>query len=105
MELTLLNNYFIFNEKLYLQCDDLAMGSPIARTLPILFLYYTEKRWMENCPQNFKLVLYGRYVDDTFLLFRRRDHIKLFLNYLNCQQPNIIFTNQSEINFKLLKFI
>ena len=53
---------------------------------------------MENCPQNFKPVLYRRYVDDTFLLFRKSDHIQLFLNYLNRQHLNIIFTNKSEIN-------
>ena len=98
LELTLLDNYFIFDNNLYLQCSGPAMGSPIAPTLGNLFLCYMEKRWMENCPQNFKPVLYRRYVDDTSLLFRKSDHIQLFLNYLNRQHPNIIFTNESKIN-------
>ena len=33
LDLTLLENNFIFNEKLFQQCDGLAMGSPIAPTL------------------------------------------------------------------------
>ena len=41
------------------------------------------------------------YVDDTFLLFRSRDHIPLFLAYLNRQHPNINFTCEVESNCQL----
>ena len=49
-----------------------------------------------NCPIDFKPVLYRRYVDDTFLLFNSRDHVQLFLTYLNSQHPNINFTFDNE---------
>ena len=53
---------------------------------------------IENCPCEFKLVIYKRYNDDTFLLFRSNDHIEKFWCYLNCQHPNIKFTSEIEKN-------
>ena len=41
-----------------------------------------ENVWMENCPAYFKPTVYGRFVDDTFLLFRTKDHVEKFKNYL-----------------------
>jgi hypothetical protein len=32
------------------------------------------------------------YVDDCFLIFRRSEHVQLFLTYLNRQHTNIRFT-------------
>ena len=52
----------------------------------------------QNCPCEFKPVIYKRYVDDTFLLFRSKDHIEKFRCYLNCQHPNIKFTYEIEEN-------
>ena len=37
LNLPLLENYFIFNEKLFQQCDGLAMGSPIVPSLANVF--------------------------------------------------------------------
>ena len=53
---------------------------------------------LDNCPLSFRPVLYKRYVDDTFLLFRLRDHIIRFLNHLNSQHPLINFTHYVEFN-------
>ena len=44
----------------------------------------------------FKPVIYRRYVDDTFLLFRSKHHIEKFRNYLNRQHRNIKFTSETE---------
>ena len=44
----------------------------------------------------FKPLLYRRYVDDCFLLFRSLDHVPLFLSYLNRQYPNISFSSELE---------
>ena len=54
--------------------------------------------WLRNCPYGFKPVIYKRFVDDTFLLFRSKDHIEKFRAYLNCQHPNIKFTSEIEEN-------
>ena len=49
--------------------NGVAMGSPLQLTLANVFLCYHEKMWLQNCPSEFKFVIYRRYVDDTFLLF------------------------------------
>ena len=50
---------------------------------------------------SFKPVFYRRYVDDIFVLFRKEEHLKLFLNYFNSCHENIKFTSEKETNNKL----
>ena len=73
------------DQQFYKQHDGVAMGSPLGPTLANVFLCYHEKIWLQNCPSEFKPVIYRRYVDDAFLLFRLTHHIEKFQNYLNCQ--------------------
>ena len=93
---------FIFNDILYCQKDGIGMGNPLGPTLANVFLCYYEKLWLNNCPVEFKPVFYRRYIDDTFMLFKSRDHVPLFLNYLNNKHPNIKFTHEVEDNYKLI---
>ena len=51
-------SYFIFNDLLYKQIDDVAMGSPLGPCLTNAFLSYYEKNWLNNCLQGFKPVFY-----------------------------------------------
>ena len=95
------NCHFLFNGSLYQQIDGVAMGSPLGPLFVNIFLSFHETSWLNNCPSNFKPLLYRRYVDDTFLLFRSRDHIPLFLAYLNRQHPNINITCEVESNCQL----
>ena len=55
------------------------LGLPLAN----IFLCYHEKILLQNCPSEFKPVIYGRYVGDTFLLFHSKHRIERFRNYLN----------------------
>ena len=72
-----------------------AMGSLLGPTLAHIFLCYHERIWPQKCPSEFKPVaIYGRYVNDTFLLFRSKHHIEKFQNYLNRQHKNIRFNNK-----------
>ena len=59
-------------------------------------LCYHEKIWLQNCPSEFKAVIYIGYVDNTFLLFRSKHHIEKFRNYLNRQRKNIKLTSETE---------
>ena len=68
----------------------------IASILANVFLCYHEKLWLQNCHSEFKAVICRRYVDDTFLLFRLKHHIRKFRNYLNRQHKNIKFTSETE---------
>ena len=94
-------SYFIFNEFLYKQIDGVAMGSPLGPTLANAFLCFYEKKWLDKCPKEFKPVYYRRYVDDIFVLFRSRDHLVKFRDYLNKCHPNMKFSFEEEKNGKL----
>ena len=83
-------------------CDGVAMGSPLGPTLANVFMCHFENIWLENCPAHFKPIVYRRFVDDTFLLFRTKDHVEKFKNYLNKQHKNIKFTSEIEENGSLL---
>ena len=71
-----------FSGQLFDQIDGVAMGSPLGPSLANIFMSHLEKRYLANCPSEFKPVLYRRFVDDTYCLFRDRDHITMFLEYI-----------------------
>ena len=91
------NNIFLFNGKLYLQKEGVAMGGCLSPILANIFMCYHEEKWLTACPDTFKPVLYRRYVDDTFLLFHHKIHIAQFKTYLNSKHPNITFTSENEV--------
>ena len=101
LSLCVKNCHFIFHGRIYQQIDGVAMGSPLGPLFANIFMSFHEKSWLYNCPSIFKPILYRRYVDDCFLLFRSLDHVPLFLNYLNRQHPNISFTSELEKDGKL----
>ena len=82
-------SYFIFNKVLYKQKDGVAMGSPLGPILPNAFLCFYERKYLEECPSEFKPVFYRRYVDDIFVLFKPTDHLEKFCNYFNTCHPNM----------------
>ena len=86
----------LFDGEYYKQIDGVAMGCHLGPTFANIFLCFYEQIWLENCPVEFKPVVYIRFVDDTFLLFRSYEHIEKFRTYLNCQHPNIKFTSEIE---------
>ena len=67
---------FMFNDVYYKQVDGVAMGSPLGPTLANLFVVYYESKWLENCPPQFKPQFYRRYMDDIFVMFKKKDHLK-----------------------------
>ena len=77
------------------------MSSPMGPTLANAFLCYHGKRWLDKCPEEFKPVFYRLYVDDIFVLFRKEEHLKLFLDFFNSCHENIEFTSEKEITNKL----
>ena len=70
LSLSVISSHFIFNGRLYQQVDGVAMGSPLDLLFANVFMSFYEQIWLQNCPSPFKPVLYRRYVDDCFLLFR-----------------------------------
>ena len=101
LEFSVKESPFIFNNNVYIQTDGVAMGSCLGPSFANAFLCFHEENWLNDCPASFRPALYKRYVDDTFLLFRNRDHVPLFLNYLNNKHVNINFTCDLEENNSL----
>ena len=64
------------------------MGSPLGPTLANVFLCYWEDIWLTKCNKKFALVYYIRYVDDTFVLFSSKDHVKKFEKFRNSRHKN-----------------
>jgi len=99
LEFSTKNVPFLFNDDWYMQIDGVAMGSPLAPLMASIFL--------QNLEQKFKNftgelpIFYTRYVDDTFLIFKKKENVNSFLNFINNLHPNINFTCESEINNKI----
>ena len=70
LSLSVKNCHFIFDGCLYQQVDGVAMGSPLGPLFANIFMSFHEQKWLNSCPLSFKPLLYRRYVDDCFLLFR-----------------------------------
>ena len=77
------------------------MGSPLGLTLANLFLVNYESKYFKECPIQFSPKYYRCYVDDIFLLFKTKDHIKKFFCYMNSRHPNIKFTCEEENDNKI----
>ena len=95
------NNFFIFDGKVYEQVDGCPMGGCVSPTMASTFLCFHEDKWLQKCPNSYKPVLYRRYVDDCFLLFRHESHIEKFHKFLNQQHERIEFTVELEVSNKL----
>ena len=78
LSLSVKNCHFIFNGRIYQQIDGVAMGSPLDPLFANIFMSFHEKSWLYNCSSSFKPLMYRRYVDDCFLLFKSPDHVPEF---------------------------
>ena len=96
LKIAVTESYFIFDNKLYKQIDGVAMDSPLVPTLANAFLCHYEKTWLNECRSQCKPVVYRRYIDNIFILFKSKEHVTLFVNYMNWKQKNIEFTFETE---------
>ena len=95
---TRLKYHFLFDDEIFDQIDGVAMGSPLGPVLANIFMGHHEKQWLNKYKGN-KPVVYTRYVDDIFCIFKNVHDALLFFDYLNNQ--NISFTCEKEVNGKL----
>ena len=92
--------HFLFKGSFFDQIDGVAMGSPLAPVLANLFMGHHERIWLENYKAS-SILLYQRYVDDTFCLFDTEHDATLFFDYINDRHPNIRFTMEKEMDKKI----
>ena len=94
-------SYFIFNHVLYKQQDGIAMGLPLGHIMANVFLWFSEIKWLEQCPKEFKRVFYRRYVHGIFFLFESAEHLLKICSYFNTCHPNMSFSFEQEENGKV----
>ena len=85
---------FSFNNMMYKQVGGLGMGGKLGSILANIYVGYLEHQIFSTV-QNYHPILYKRYVDDTFALFRRKtDKLEFFnqLNSISC----LVFTTEDE---------
>ena len=91
LQCSVLNSFFLFNDRFYKQIDGLGMGLPLGPTFANICMCAHEEQWFVHCPVSFKPLFYRRYVDDTFVLFSDLSHANLFLNCINSKHDRIKF--------------
>ena len=103
LELILDQNYFTHNNQFFSQQEGLAMGSPLSGLLADIYLNNFENSFiLTNNEHSDNIMFYGRYVDDTFLIYKgTQRQIDRLHNYVNNINDNIQFTLENEDNGKL----
>ncbi|CAF1524828.1 unnamed protein product [Adineta steineri] len=92
--------HFIFDKKMYVQHNGVAMGAPLAPIIADIFMSHLEETLMDQLKQSGVHEWY-RFVDDTFVLIEPKTKVEDLLKILNSFHPSISFTHQTEANDSL----
>ena len=95
-EVVLTHNYFMFQDEYFLQRRGVAMGSPMAPNYAGLYVGFLEKTKILstiNNPFFDNIILWKRYIDDVFLLFRgTNEQLNDFFAFVNSCSDHLKFT-------------
>ena len=95
MQLATSSIEFSFNNNIHRQIDGVAMGSPLGPALANICVGYQEAKLFNIAK---RLLVYFRYVDDTFAVFNNEEDCNTFLTHLNSLHPSLRFTYEKESN-------
>jgi hypothetical protein len=95
LEICTQKSIFSFDGKYYEQIDGVSMGCRLGPTFANYFMTWLEKRCLAKL-KSLGVILYKRYVDDTFVILKSIDRAKPVLDFLNTLHPNINFTTENE---------
>lgn len=103
LDFVLSNNYFLFEDRYYLQTAGTAMGANVAPSFAIIFMNFLEESSIYPSPLFTAAKLYLRFIDDIFMVWKgSEESLSLFMSYLNSISPTISFTSEyssASINF------
>ena len=98
------NNYFRFGTSVYRQREGVAMGNQLAPPFAIIFMHCLEERMLRTA--SLKPEMYGRYIDDTLLIWLHgSDALQDFIRHCNQQHPSIRFTYESSEQGRAVPFL
>ena len=89
---------FSFDDTTYKQIDGVAMGSPLGPILANIFVGYMEEQLFRKTDHP---IVYVRYVDDVFAVFKTMHDSTLFLDQLNSMHGSLQFTCEHEVDCRL----
>jgi len=101
ISLSVCNNTFVFDGKVYEQIDGVAMGSSLGPVLANIWMTHLEEQHILDDALVSQPVYYRRYVDDTFCLFRSLADGHTFLEFINSLDPCTQFDIEEEENQQL----
>ena len=56
---------------------------------------YRKNKWLQEFDKG-RILMYKRYVNDIFYMFRNENDAQIFIEFLNCQHQNIKFTPEKK---------
>ena len=79
------------------------MGSSLAPLLANVYMEHLEEEFFFNTAIEFSPTFYRRYVDDTFCLFRKKEHLQYtqFVHFMNSIDSSIQFEMEVKIQDQL----
>ena len=104
LSITLHQNYFTFDNKIYQPSSGTAMGSPLPNDITEIFLQHHEQRLLKHLFEHKTIEYYTRYVDDIFIIYNtEHTNIETINHYIKSIHPNLTFTptqeNHNSISF------
>ena len=97
LEIATSDTHFSFNGKYYKQHNGVAMSSPLVPIIAHIFMIDLERKLMKKLRKK-GVLWYKRFVDDTFVIIRKKAGSDKLLNILNSYHPDIQFTLAKEEN-------
>ena len=102
LSLTTKESIILFDMAFYTQVEGVAMESQLESSLANSFLCHHGTKWLNDCPKKFKPVFYKRSVDDIFVLLKKSEHVKLFVDYMNSVDINFSFEAKKVVQMSFL---
>ena len=106
LDLCLKNNHFTFNDKIYKQISGVGTGLKLAPTYACLGLGKYEKIAFGSDQDLLeKILLWKRYIDDVFMLFRgSQEECEQLVEWLNSLMPGVV-KFKFDFSYKKVEFL